>query len=238
LLRRSLLYVIFISLLVVAGLTGLIAGYKIAESEQTTFISTQTQIFTTSIPSTATIVEIYPPLITVSGLIQTTGNGTSATQIVFATSTVTFSSNVTSGRYSVNLLYGNYSVTVFASSSENPSVDGPVSLGSFLLQSPTRTAIGKNWTAVTPDAIVNVFGMVSSNSGNTPVQITFQDEENSINFTATISNGHYSLNLPNYNNYVVSMSYNTSQICEPLPNAFTVIIPAGESDSVPSDWSC
>ena len=145
-------------------------------------------------------------LVTVSGTVRTTGKGTRPTLISFAGGSGAFTSIVTNGTYSVTLANaGQYSVQVSWKGSYAWQ-SGTVAEGEY---SPSQTASqsSHDFQVTTPDSDTTVHGVVStSGRGTNATSLTFSSSLTS-EVVARVSDGSYSVVLPNELTYEVSVSW-------------------------------
>jgi hypothetical protein len=146
-------------------------------------------------------------LVTVSGTVRTTGKGTRATLISFGGGSGTFTSIVTNGTYSVTLANaGQYSVQVSWKGSYAWQ-SGTVAEGDYSPSQTASAAPARDFQVATPDSDSTVFGAVSTSGSGTKANALVFSSSQTPDFVAKVSNGSYSVVLPNGLTYKVTVSW-------------------------------
>ncbi|MHB1868026.1 MAG: hypothetical protein ACYCPP_03675, partial [Nitrososphaerales archaeon] len=150
-------------------------------------------------------------MITLSGNLTASGSGTYPVKM-------TFTSDNNTLRYTTSLAGTSYSISLPNEATYSVGVDwmgefawqvGNVSAGDYTLNQLVNASASKNWNVQIPDSEVTVSGTVlASGSGTGATQISFYGVSG--NFSAVISNGKYSIVLPNTVTYEVTIHWSGS----------------------------
>jgi hypothetical protein len=164
--------------------------------------------------------------ITVSGNIATDGQGTQATGVVFSYAGTNYTAAVSNGHYSLNLPnMRSYSFLVEWSGAYQWQSGTTPSNSIQVNQGPGATAQTNSAQIQTPNSIVTVSGNAATTTfGTHPTQITFTLPSGQ-QYAIQVTNGQYSIQLPNLSTYSVSISWATainSGTCNPSSNQITV----------------
>ena len=177
-------------------------------------------------------------LVTVSGNLTASGIGTHASSLIFVNSNASldYDTAVISGHYSVTLPnLAEYQVSVGWSGGFTWQA-GNVSAGDFSLYQNTTSAVSKNWEVQIPDSEIEVFGSVLTSGGGTQAtRILFSGLSG--NFTATVSNGKYSIVLPNTVSYEATIFWSGSYSWQNGSIDYQLPVYAGSgSNSFSASW--
>ena len=153
-----------------------------------------------------------PSTVTVSGTVTTLGQGTSAKDVTFTpTSGSVLEAALSSGQYAIslpnNMTYvvgvdwlGQYSWQS-GSLTTNPSFQLSVAAGQ-------SASVSADIQAKTPPSVVTVSGTATATGqGTQDVSVIFVDPNTGTSYTATVSNGQYSLQMPNVATYNVQVKW-------------------------------
>jgi len=105
------------------------------------------------------------------------------------------------------------------------------------------SSISKNWVVSPPYSKINVSGNVEASKKDEwrkPSQISFNIVSTNTTYVARVTNGRYSIALPNWEYYRVSITTGnpSTGTCTPFPNTLEVIVFQGLPTSISSDWAC
>jgi hypothetical protein len=170
-------------------------------------------------------------LLTLSGRISATGNGTRATLVTFSGGSRNFTAVVTNGTYKVTLANGVlYSVQVYRNGS-HPWQSGRAQAGEYDANQSASSAATKDLEVATPASDVAVSGTVSTTGMATDATRLVLTSNRTSSFSVAVTGGHYGVVLPNEVAYVVSVFWSgayswqkgnaTSQLLLNVPSGST-----------------
>jgi hypothetical protein len=170
-------------------------------------------------------------LLTLSGRISATGNGTRATLVTFSGGSRNFTAVVTNGTYKVTLANGVlYSVRVYWNGS-HPWQSGRVQAGEYDANQSSSSATTKDLEVATPASDVEVTGTVSTTGMATDATRLVLTSNRTSSFSVAVTDGHYGVVLPNEVAYAVSVFWSgeyswqkgnaTSQLLLSVPSGST-----------------
>ena len=141
----------------------------------------------------------------VLGNIATTGTGTYATQVAFASTHGVYNQTVSQGEYVVSIPNDdNYNVSA-RWNGEYVWQTGSSIVGTLNLT--TTSIVTSNWSLQTPNSMVTLSGnLTASGIGTRPTNMTFV-HGNVSSYTTSIVGTHYSISLPNEATYSVSVGW-------------------------------
>jgi len=244
-LRRFLLSTVVFILLILALIAGIILGYSFVQTSTVTVTANQSQTPPVS-TTTVLLVQYASSVVDVSGKITTNNIASEAVGIVFSNQKTSLGSSVSNGTYSISLFTGTYNVTVETVGKIPFGEDAyyqyePAAVGEISVNSSVTSSLSEDWNVSTPNAQVNVSGIVYlQKSHGTPSTISFYLPATHAEYTAKLVQGHYSISLPNLENYVISIGIGnpSSSSCEPRPNTLAIMVFEGKPASISSDWVC
>src|SRR5579875_183123 len=148
--------------------------------------------------------------IVVSGSVSASGFGVLVSAISFSSTHGSYAASVYGSTYTLSVPnMANYSI-IAKYTGEYPWQNGSASFPLDLNGGVGVSTFVADWNIPAPNSVVSVSGTLTYSGGVAPFEVRFVSGVDGINYTASVTNGAFSISLPNDVNYTVIV-YFTSQ---------------------------